>query len=147
VKLGWIAVSGPAKLRSTALERLEWIADTYLSVGSPVQCAAARLIALSEALQRQIRSRTSSNLAFLREALAGSPAGVLAVEGGWCATVQLPRFRSDEEWALELLERRNVLAQPGFFYDFDAEALLVLSLLTPAEPFREGIVQLLAVLK
>jgi len=147
MKLGWIAVSGPAKLRSSALERLEWIADTYLSVGSPVQCAAPRLMASGETAQRQIRSRTTSNLALLCEALAGSPAGMLAVEGGWYATVQLPRIRSDEEWALELLARRNVLAQPGFFYDFDAEALLVLSLLTRPEPFQEGIVQLLAMLK
>jgi alanine-synthesizing transaminase len=147
MKLAWIAVSGPSKLRSSAMERLEWIADTYLSVGSPVQCVAAQLIASGEAVQRQIRSRTASNLAFLREALAGSPAGVLAVEGGWCATVQLPRFRSDEEWALELLEQRNVFTQPGFFYDFDTEALLVLSLLTRPEWFREGIVQLLEILK
>jgi alanine-synthesizing transaminase len=147
MKLAWIAISGPAKLRSTAMERLEWIADTYLSVGSPVQSAAARLMALGEAVQRQIRSRTAANLAFLREALAGSPAGVLTVEGGWCATVQLPRFRSDEEWSLELLEQRNVLVQPGFFYDFDTEALLVLSLLTRSESFRDGIVQLLGMLK
>jgi len=147
MKLGWIVVRGPAKLRSDALERLEWIADTYLSVGSPVQCAAARLMACADGMQRQIRSRTASNLAFLREALAGSPAGVLAVEAGWCATIQLPRFCSDEEWAWELLERRNVLAQPGFFYDFDREALLIVSLLTSTKTFQDGIVQLLAALK
>jgi alanine-synthesizing transaminase len=147
MKLGWIVVSGPLNLRSSAIERLEWIADTYLSVSSPVQCATARLMASGEVVQRQIRSRTSSNLAFLREALTNSPAGVLAVEGGWCATIQLPRLRSDEEWALELLERRNVLTQPGFFYDFDQEALLVVSLLTRSESLQNGIVRLLAALK
>jgi len=147
MKLGWIVVSGPAKLRSDALERLEWIADTYLSVSSTVQCAAARLMASGERVQRQIRSRTASNLAFLREALAGSAAGVLAVEGGWCAALQLPRFRSDEEWALGLLEQENVLAQPGFFYDFDAESLLVVSLLTFPQTLRQGIAQLSATLE
>jgi len=30
MKLGWIAVSGPADLGAKAMERLEWIADTYL---------------------------------------------------------------------------------------------------------------------
>jgi alanine-synthesizing transaminase len=41
MKLGWIVVSGPESLRTQAMERLEWIADTYLSVGTPVQYAAA----------------------------------------------------------------------------------------------------------
>jgi len=35
-----------------------------------------------------------------------------------------------------------VLTQPGFFYDFESEAYLVLSLLTAPEIFREGIARL-----
>lgn len=139
MKLGWIVVSGPAPLRAEALRRLEWIADTYLSVGTPVQCAAARLLRAGEEVARQIRQRTAANLAWAHEALAGSPAGILRVEGGWYATVQLPRIRSEEDWALELLERHDVLAQPGFFYDFESEAFLVVSLLTAEDVFREGV--------
>jgi len=138
MKLGWIVASGPARLCAEALERLEWIADTYLSVGTPVQCAAPRLLAAGEEVQRRIRERTVANLAHAREALAGSAAGILAVEGGWYVTVQAPRVRSEEEWVLELLAR-DVLIQPGFFYDFECEAYLVLSLLTPPAPFQEGI--------
>ena len=74
--------------------------------------------------------------------LAGSAANVLDVEGGWYATLQMPRIRSEEEWTLELLERENVLVQPGFFYDFETEAFLVLSLLTESGPFREGMARL-----
>src|SRR5262249_39718627 len=40
-KLGWIAVSGRDDLVAGALRRLELIADTYLSVSTPVQLAAA----------------------------------------------------------------------------------------------------------
>ena len=133
MKLGWIVAP------REAIEKLEWIADTYLSVSTPVQCAAARLLAAGEEVQREIRERTAANLQFAREALAGSPAGILAVEGGWYITIQVPRVRSEEEWTLELLERENVLVQPGFFYDFEAEAFLVVSLLTEKQVFEQGI--------
>jgi len=142
MKLGWIVAAGPQALRDEALRKLEWIADTYLSVGTPVQCAAAELLRAGEHVARQIRERTAANLGWAREALAGSAAGILAVEGGWYATVQLPRVRSEEEWALELLERHDVLVQPGFFYDFETEAFLVVSLITAPEIFREGVVRL-----
>jgi aspartate/methionine/tyrosine aminotransferase len=139
MKLGWIVVSGPPQQRAEAFERLEWIADTYLSVSTPVQCAAERLLRAGDAVQQQIRERSAANLAFARKVLAGSSGGILDVEGGWYITVQVPRIRSEEEWALELLGRENVLVQPGFFYDFEAEAFLVVSLLTPPDAFEEGV--------
>jgi len=142
MKLGWMVVNGPAGLRAEAWEKLEWIADTYLSVSTPVQCAAARLLAAGEEVQRQIRRRSAENLAFARGALAGSPANILAVEGGWYITLQVPRIKGEEEWALTLLEQADVLVQPGYFYDFEAEAYLVVSLLTAPEIFREGFARL-----
>jgi alanine-synthesizing transaminase len=138
MKLGWIVVSGPEPERREALEKLEWIADTYLSVGAPAQCAAERLLQAGEQVQRQIRTRTAENLKLARELLAGSAGNILDVEGGWYATLQVPRIRSEEEWTLELLERENTLVQPGFFYDFETEAFLVVSLITEPGPFREG---------
>jgi len=138
MKLGWIVASGPPPLRHEAMEKLEWIADTYLSVGTPVQCAAAKLLEAGERVQRQIRDRTAANLAVAREVLEGSAANLLQVEGGWYVTLQVPRIRSEEEWALHLLDR-DVLVQPGFFYDFESEAFLVVSLLTHPNVFREGL--------
>ena len=142
MKLGWMVTSGPAKLRAEAIEKLEWIADTYLSVSTPVACAAARLLASGVLVQRQIRERTAGNLAVARKMLAGSAAGILAVEGGWYITVQMPRIRSEEDWAVGLLSQESVLTQPGFFYDFESEAFLIVSLLTVPEVFREGIARL-----
>jgi alanine-synthesizing transaminase len=142
MKLGWIVASGPSDLRRAAMEKLEWIADTYLSVSTPVQYAASRLLAAGEAVQRQIRQRCAENLALARETLAGSAANLLGVEGGWYITLQVPRIRSEEEWALLLLDDENVLVQPGFFYDFESEAFLVLSQLTENAEFREGIARL-----
>lgn len=144
MKLGWIVASGPRHEES--LERMEWIADTYLSVSTPVQLALPKLLELSGGIRAQIRQRTAANLTTLRAAAGQTPASVLNVEGGWCATLQVPRTRSEEEWALTLLRDREVLAQPGFFYDFESEAFLVLSLLTDTEVLREGVRRILSLI-
>jgi aspartate/methionine/tyrosine aminotransferase len=145
MKLGWIVISGPAAARAEAKDKLEWIADTYLSVSTPVQQAAPRLLELGKGIQAQIAARVRANLAWFEAAIAAeSPCRILAVEGGWYATLQVPRIRREEEWALELLAEDNVLVQPGFFYDFESEAFLVLSLLTEPETFQEGCRRLLA---
>ena len=144
VKLGWIVAGGPADLRARALEGLELIADTFLSAGTPVQHATARLLGAGAPVRAQIQMRVRQNLEFLREAVRSSPLGILDVEGGWYATVRVPRIRTEEEWTLDLLESAGVLVQPGFFFDFDSEAFLVVSLLTARETFKEGVRRLLS---
>ena len=143
MKLGWIVASGPD--HTAALEGLEWIADTFLSVATPVQWALPRILALSADVQGQIRRRTRANLEHLIECTSapGSTCRCLHAEGGWYAILEMPRIRSEEEWALHLLADSDVLVQPGYFYDFEAEAFLVLSLLTPAEAFAEGLRRIL----
>jgi hypothetical protein len=145
MKLGWIIIGGPAALRSEAVERLELVADTYLSVGTPVQHALPTLLEAGESVRQQITARVGENLAFLRERIDdASPARVLQVEGGWYATVRVPRTKTEEQWCLDLLQQDKLLVQPGFFYDFESEAYLVLSLLTLPDAFREGIRRLIA---
>jgi len=145
MKLGWIVIAGPAAAASEAREKLDLIADTYLSVGTPVQHAAPRLLELGRGIRSQIAARVRGNLEFLRDAIrTESACRVLPVEGGWYATVQVPRIRREEEWVLDLLGEDDVLVQPGFFYDFESEAFLVLSLLTAPQTFYEGCRRLLA---
>ena len=143
MKLGWMVVGGPRELREKVLARLELIADTYLSVGTPVQHAAAALLEGARDFQLRLRARLVGNLTWLRAALTGRQARVLEVEGGWYAILRLPQTRSEEEWALELLEKDSVLVQPGYFYDFEGEAFAVVSLLTQPEVFREGLGRIL----
>jgi alanine-synthesizing transaminase len=144
MKLGWIVTGGPSVLRTAAAERLELIADTYLSVGTPVQHALPTLLAAGENVRRQITARVRRNLADLRAAASTQPeAQVLKVDGGWNAILRMPRTHTEEEWCLDLLENASVLVQPGFFYDFESEAFLVLSLLTEPETFCEGVRRLL----
>ena len=140
MKLGWIVIGGPPAQRTQATERLELIADTYLSVGTPVQHALPKLLAAGENVRGLIADRVRENLRHLETAIGeNSPAQILKVEGGWYATLRVPRTKSEEEWCLDLLENYDVLVQPGFFYDFETEAYLVLSLLTEAGTFRQGV--------
>jgi alanine-synthesizing transaminase len=143
MKLGWIVASGPD--HPAALDGLEWIADTYLSVSTPIQLALPRLLTAAQPVQDQIRFQTRSNLEHLRENLlaAASPCRCLDIEGGWYAILEVPRIRTEEEWVLQLLAEKDVLVQPGFFYDFESEAFLVLSLLTPPTIFIEGLRRIL----
>lgn len=143
MKLGWIVIGGPTQQCAEAMERLELIADTYLSVGAPIQVALRRLLSLRDAIQEPIKSRLRANLEFLQARSKNSPCKLLTVEGGWYATLQVPRTRAEETLVLELLRHDNVLTQPGFFYDFPSEAYLVLSLLTPPDIFRAGVERIL----
>jgi aspartate/methionine/tyrosine aminotransferase len=145
LKLGWIVASGPNGPRSRALENLELIADTYLSVGTPVQWAAEKLLALRNEIQASILARVRSNREFLAMSIGSkSPFRVLPAEGGWYAVIQAPRVRTEEQWVLDLLEKDGVLVQPGFFFDFESEAFLIVSLLTREAVFHEGTRRLLA---
>jgi alanine-synthesizing transaminase len=143
LKLGWIGVGGPAAKVDEALGAYELIADTYLSVSTPVQAAAAELIAQGTALRAQILARVRRNLDALRKLAASFPAvGVLRVEGGWSAVVQVPNVRSEEALVLELLQHDDVLVHPGFFFDFPREAYVVVSLLVEPARFDHAIARL-----
>ena len=145
MKLGWVVVCGPPEARRSAMERLELIADTYLSVGAPVQLAAAELLAAGASVQKQIQERVRANLSCLETACGSNgPCSALDVEGGWYAILRMPRTRTEEQWCLELVEKDDVLTQPGFFYDMEEEPFLVLSLLTPVATFQKGLDRLSA---
>lgn len=137
VKLGWIGFGGPAARVDAALAAFEIVADTYLSVSTPVQVAAPSLIAHGALVRAQILARARQNLATLRTLAAAYPSiAVLPVEGGWSAVLQVPAVRSEDALALELLDQDDVLVHPGYFFDFPREAYVVLSLL-PAPPVFE----------
>jgi aspartate/methionine/tyrosine aminotransferase len=145
LKLAWTAVTGPEPLRRDALARLEVVADTYLSVSTPVQVAAPELLARREELQAPIRARLRANLEALRAAIGPPcPATLLEPEGGWSAVLRVPATLTEEERVTRLLEERDVLVHPGFFFDFPHEAFLVLSLLTPEADFAEGLARMIA---
>lgn len=145
MKLAWIGVSGPDGEVKAALERLEIIADTYLSLSAPVEGAARTLLEQRKTIQPQLMERVHANLRELDRQLSRQAACVrLAVQGGWYVVLHVPVTQSDEELAISLLRKRYVLVHPGHFYDFAGDGFLILSLITPLEEFRTGIERLLA---
>jgi alanine-synthesizing transaminase len=144
MKAAWIAVGGPAQAKEQALARLELIADSFLSVSTPVQLALPALLRARRTTADAIVRRTRRNLEHLAGALsaASSPATLLRAEGGWYATLRLPRTRSEEAWVLGLLEE-GVYVHPGAFFDFSEEAFVIVSLLTPEDTFDAGVERIL----
>jgi alanine-synthesizing transaminase len=148
MKVGWVAVSGPQALWRPAVDRLEIIADTYLSLNSPTQWAFPTLFSQRHELQPQIMERLRVNWAFLRtEVSAASCCELLDVQGGWYAVLRTKRDEPDEDLAIKILREAGVLIHPGHFYDFPADGCMVLSLITPVEALRCGVHKLLQYLK
>jgi len=145
MKLGWIAANGPTELLRDSIARLEVIADTYLSLSAPLQHALPILLPQRESMHPQLMARTKENLANLDAQLATQKiVSRLELDGGWYATLRVPSVPSDEQIAVGLLGEHSVVVHPGHFYDFSGDGYLIVSLLTPAAEFRQGITELLA---
>ncbi len=145
VKIGWLAASGPAPLVEQAMQRLEVIADTYLSPSTPAQRALPKLLAQRSLAQEPLRERLRKNLGTLRALRpADAPWQPLEVEGGWSAILQVPRALPEEQWATLLVEEDGVLVHPGYFFDFPREGYLAISLIVEPDLFREAILRLSA---
>lgn len=143
VKLGWIAVSGPDALVASAMERLELVCDTYLSVSTPVQMAAPALLLASAGIRSQIAARTLANYRALQSSITRvRSCRLLRSDGGWSAVLQVPSLEPEEDLVLRLLDG-GVLVQPGYFFDFSRESFLVVSLITPPAVLADGIARIL----
>jgi aspartate/methionine/tyrosine aminotransferase len=146
MKLAWVATSGPKETVSEAGARLEIIADTFLSLNTPVQLAAPVLLDQRKQIQPIVLDRLRVNLAELDGQLTGHPSCArLLVEGGWYVVLRVPALGTDEDLAVDLLRKMGVIVHPGHFYDFAGEGHLVLSLITEPEAFREGVARVLQV--
>jgi len=138
MKAAWIVATGPKKAQ--ALERLEVIADTFLSMNAPVQWALPAWLAGRAEIQEQIRRRVSANLAALDRQLPRLPAlQRLTFEGGWYAVLRVPALEPDEQTVLALLER-GVWVHPGYFFGLPESGWLVVSLLGEEAEFDAGMV-------
>jgi aspartate/methionine/tyrosine aminotransferase len=144
MKFAWLITSGPPEQKKEALERLEVIADTYLSMNAPVQLAAPTFLNFRHSFQKQLVARVRKNLAELdRQLAAQKHCQRLEIEGGWYAVLRVPATQSDEDLAIGLLENEGVYVHPGHFYDFHQDGFLVISLITPESDFAEGVLRIL----
>ena len=144
-KLAWIACSGPGEAVSGVRARLELACDTYLSVSTPIQLAAAQLLQRGAPIRRQIQERIRENYGTLRAQVGQvRSCEILRVDGGWYGVLRVPSIMAEEDLVLSLLSDDGVLVHPGYFFDFPREAFLVVSLLLPADRFADGVSRILS---
>ncbi len=140
MKLAWTAISGPDRVVADAMMRLEIIADSYLSVSTPVQVALPRLLEAGRVVRAAVRARLAANLETLRRVVRRVPALTLSEpDGGWSVVLRLPAILSEEQWVLRLLDEHGVLVHPGYFFDLDTGVHVVISLLPAPEVFTSGV--------
>lgn len=145
-KLGWIRVAGDPQRKREAIRALELIADTYLSVAAPVQKALPQILEIAPEIQSLILERAKKNLVLIDALLATSPSiRRMRVDAGWSVVLRVPSIESDEQTVLKLLDA-GVIVQPGYFFDYETEGHLVISLLTEEQVLRDGLAIVLAVM-
>jgi alanine-synthesizing transaminase len=141
MKVAWIAVFGPEAPRRTALSRLEIVADTFLSMNTPMQLALPHWLAGRASIQRQILARVRTNLAALRS--HGHAIHTLPVQAGWNAVLSLPACVGEAGCAERLARRSGVITHPGSFYAMPEVQRLIVSLIVPPDVFSTGIIRLM----
>lgn len=141
IKAGWILTCGNESLRRETLARLDFIADTFLSVGTPASLALPSLLENAPAMRERIRERLEKNFELIKNWCDRSRNGmkILTREAGWYAVVELPRGIDEESLCTDLLRHGNVVVHPGYFYDLENSAPhLVFSLLPPSRLFEKA---------
>jgi aspartate/methionine/tyrosine aminotransferase len=145
MKAAWLVASGPEPLKKQALDRIEIIADTYLSMNAPIQLAMPIFLQQRHGFQKQVLTRVRRNLGELdRQLMIRKACSRLEIEGGWYTVVRVPATRSDDDLAVDLLTKKGIYVHPGHFYDFATDGYLIVSLIMPERDFADGCRQMLS---
>ena len=145
LKLAWIVVNGPEELVEPALDGLDYVADAYLAVSTPVALALPQLLADGAPIREAIGNRCRSNLASLRSLVSEHPAVSLGPVGGGlerrcCACRRCSARRSS---ACNCSRNVGLPSTPGTSSVSRGKGWLVISLLPSADQFAEGVRHLL----
>jgi len=133
LKLGWMASHVPAENRLNIQRMLDFVADAYLSVSSIPESMSVPLLEKSKMYQIKLLERLKMNCQILHLNFPSAP----QIIGGWYAPIHFPG-QEDETFTLRLLEETHILVQPGFFFDFDEDGWIVVSLLEDPTVFARA---------
>jgi aspartate/methionine/tyrosine aminotransferase len=145
LKLGWVALNGPA--HQTCGERLELLNDTFLGASSLIQTMLPTLFAQGMDFVETVRERIRANLDDGCRRLAACPALTLTPpDGGYYLFPRVQGWDDEEDLVLFLLDR-GVLVHPGYFYGEVPGTHLMLSALTEPARFTAGVERLCAAME
>jgi len=145
LKLSWIATTGASGRVEAAVDRLETIADTFLSCHIPIQEALPALFENSgpflEQYRREVKHRRDLAVSLLQ---AETRLRFTPPRGGFYLIAALdPTPSLDEEsFVIRLMEEEGIFVHPGYFYDEESGVHLVISTLTNEADLRTGIAAL-----
>lgn len=141
LKLSWIVCSCPEIVKREIYEGLEIMADTFLSVNTPVQIALPDLFKLKHSIQTQIQNRISQNLNYAIIQFSKSDKIIpFFPQGGWYLTLKIcDTGQKEEDTVIELINQTGVYVHPGEMFRFPDGVHLILSLLPEESVFCDGI--------
>lgn len=144
LKLGWVALSGPA--RAEFAGRLELLNDTFLGANSLTQAMLPAIFAHGISFADAMGARVRQNLDYALTRMGSSPhCRVQPPDGGYYLFPEVLGWDDEEELVLHLL-RHGVLAHPGYFYGYEVGTHLMISALAEPGAFAEGLERLLRAL-
>jgi len=143
LKLGWIRLSGPPADKAWAARCLDQIADTYLSVNTPVALALPDLLGLADSAIARVTARLRSNLTTARQSFGDLR--IRTTYGGWMLLLDIPPVMEPDDLVIALMDRAGLYVHPGYFYDLP-DATLAISLLPEPPVFAEACRRLAAAL-
>jgi len=146
MKLAWILFHAPTSEKPLLRRAMELIGDTYLSPSIPIQLALPRWWEIKPSLNTMVKNRLRDNLAALESMLRHTPCRLHTCHGGWSAVIEFPRLITEEN-LIQLMLSQGIKIYPGYFFDFEKDGHVVVSLLTPPDDLREGISTMLAILQ
>ncbi len=121
VKVGWILMSGDRAQVKRARAALEMISDTYLPVNEIMQFALPNIFELGKPFLAELKARIRSQRQIAMTALSGCK--LVRPRAGFYLT--LPVSGDEEDIALDLLERKNILVHPGHYYEIEGKHLVL----------------------
>lgn len=152
LKLGWIVVSGAEAQVARAVDALETMTDTFLTVHMPIQLALPRLFREGGAFLAQYRAEVRRRRDLTLQLLSRSDRlRFIRPQGGFhlMAAVELEGDLDEEAFVIALMREAGVFVHPGYFYDYEAGIHIALSFLTHPTTLSVGlerIIQFLAAL-
>ncbi|NPV38661.1 MAG: pyridoxal phosphate-dependent aminotransferase [Brevinematales bacterium] len=146
MKLAWTLFHAPKKEMPSLQKAMELIGDTYLSPSIPIQLALPHWWELKPELNSLVIKRLSQNLSLLDSLLSNTSCRLQTIHGGWSAVIEIPRLLPEEK-LVQRMGTRGVKIYPGYFFDFEKEGHVVISLLTPPDHLEAGIEILLEVIR
>ncbi len=142
LKLSWIAVTGETQGVVNAVDRLETIADTFLSCHIPIQEALPEIFAQGKTFLTQYRQEVQRRRDLAVGLLQSEPRfRFTPPRGGFYLTASVDPLPSleEENFVIRLMEEEGIFVHPGYFYDEESGLHLVLSILTKEADLQRGI--------